>query len=161
VNIKPPPLQSLVQTKFRLVLIPLNIDCTLYITKAFLYICSFYIWRPQATRRVGVKTSFNLISKKLQLSDFPHLTSPHLANLPKLSQLTTGPQSQHRVLAESRVQSDQTDRSQKFSTLRVSVQFSSFSQPISALPAAGVCPPPLYPRKPMLYGKLTCSRTKI
>jgi hypothetical protein len=39
----------------------------------------------------------------------PHLTSPHLAKFPKLSQLTTGPQSQHRVLAESRVQSDQTE----------------------------------------------------
>ena len=70
VNIKPP--LQLVQTKFRLVLIPLNIDCT-YITKAFLFICSFYIWRPQATRRVGVKSSFNLISKKLKLSVRPHI----------------------------------------------------------------------------------------
>jgi hypothetical protein len=55
---------QLVQTKFRFVLIPLNI----IVTKAFLYICSFSIWRPQATRRVGVKVQFNFQEVQTQPS---------------------------------------------------------------------------------------------
>jgi len=51
---------QLVQIKFRFVSIPLNI-----IT---LYICSFYIWRPQATRRVGVKVQFNFQEVQTQPS---------------------------------------------------------------------------------------------
>merc|ERR1711981_708749 len=61
-NITQPP--QLVQTKFRFVLIPLNI----IVTKAFLYICSFYISRPQVTRRVGVKVQFNFQEVQTQPS---------------------------------------------------------------------------------------------
>ena len=114
---------QLVQTKFRLVLIPLNNDCiTYYITKAFLYICSFYISRPQATRRVGVKSSFKFNFQEVQTLSQSELTQP-----------APGPQSESRVLRPQRPQSDL--RSQKFST---QCQFSSFSQPFSALQPPGV-----------------------
>jgi hypothetical protein len=75
------------------------------------------------------------------LSEPLHLTSPHLAKLPKLSQLTTGPQSQQRQ-SPRRVQSSvgpEVKSSQLTECQFSSVHFLNHSPPYNQLVCVHLC----------------------